>query len=800
MFTYGFYDSLNGDRKYDAMQMSSIFDGIIEDGVYANVGEALMVVPGTGLQVIVKTGRAWFKHTWNLNDSYMPLEIEEPDLYRTRIDAVVIEVDRNLSVRANSIKVVKGTAATTPSKPAMKHEEGIDQYALAYVTVDSEATAIVESKIEIAVGKNETPFVQCPLKTVSIEDLFNQWNGEFDEWFNNLKAQLTENVVTNLQNQIDDRVKISDKATEDDIKNGTEGKWVDAKNMKDASRYLSATVGEIVESPGVNLEKLYPEKFKELNQQVIKDPPEYLKEKYFRPTVHTSVLEGVAIPANLVPISHYNMTFEHYELFLGASVMPTLYIYDKDTGTVEIKTLTTGAANAKPIFGTIWRGHLFYITGNGYIIRYTFGEWSSPTIVQLIWDSSAGTGISNFNNSTTEISELTFDGDYISFLFYKDKTNGAVYIARSRDLFTTYKCYKFETGFYYTVSGTTTRMPLFINSFHIAPSQGSGVSSSHIYKYNGKNYLIGLSPITSSNTVIIWELDLGSSSISAKKILEKSIDGPLIGFSSGGFAALACDSKLVIFGNTTVQITSAMLLPGIFTYDIDTKKSSATLEYDRKGATSVGELLKFKPIVSLSPTLEWVCLSKIDGEYYIVANKAFTRTVYGTGGQSPAFQTTSNTLIKISLDFKKKENLLGYPGYYNSNMGNNDEYADGQQFYLDGIFGATEESTHSGVTINDLLTKSILYDLETANPYDVPSYAHGSAGRKLCLIDVNTRSFVVLWLPFLTTTTTTTYHIRDSGDRYIMVWNGGANSTQIHTIMKNEMVLPYKPGSYIAVQ
>lgn len=216
MFTCGFFDSKDGDRKYNAKQMSAIFDGIIMDGVYSNIGEALMVVKGTGMQVVVQTGRAWFKHVWCLNDSHMPLEIAAADVIRTRIDAVVIEINHNLDVRNATIKVVKGNPATTASKPTMVHANDVDQYALAYVTVDPETTEITSDKIEIAVGKNETPFVQCPLRTVSIEDLFNQWNtefdgfmagrqSEFDEWFNNLKLQLTEDVVTNLQNQINDR-------------------------------------------------------------------------------------------------------------------------------------------------------------------------------------------------------------------------------------------------------------------------------------------------------------------------------------------------------------------------------------------------------------------------------------------------------------------------------------------------------------------------------------------------------------------------------------------------------------------
>lgn len=67
--SYGFYNSMNGDRKYDATQMSSIFDGIINDGIYETIGDRFVVRTSGGMNVVVGTGRAWFNHTWTLNDS-----------------------------------------------------------------------------------------------------------------------------------------------------------------------------------------------------------------------------------------------------------------------------------------------------------------------------------------------------------------------------------------------------------------------------------------------------------------------------------------------------------------------------------------------------------------------------------------------------------------------------------------------------------------------------------------------------------------------------------------------------------
>lgn len=213
--TYGFYNSLNGDRKYYAEQMSSIFNGIITDGVFSAIGDALMTVAGsaTSMQVIVKTGRAWFNGTWTQNDAQLPLDISTADVSLTRIDAVVLEINTSNSVRANSIKVVKGIASANPQKPTLMNENLIHQYALAYVTVPAGATSISASNIEVNVGKTGCPFITSVLQQADITDVFNQWEAEFDKWFANVKSSLSGDIAANLQRQIDE---VNDKVTETD--------------------------------------------------------------------------------------------------------------------------------------------------------------------------------------------------------------------------------------------------------------------------------------------------------------------------------------------------------------------------------------------------------------------------------------------------------------------------------------------------------------------------------------------------------------------------------------------------------
>lgn len=200
MFSYGFYNSLNHDRKYDAKDFSTLIDCLITDGVFQNVGGFFSTIPGTGMQVIVRPGLAWFDHTWNNNDASMPLNLASPDVTQARFDAVILEI--NESDRTNTIRVLTGMPDVVPTKPILTNTESVHQHVLAYVRVPGGATSIVASDIEIMVGQSACPFVTTILQTTNIDVLFAKWEEEFNTWFNRLNLQLEGDVATNLQLQI----------------------------------------------------------------------------------------------------------------------------------------------------------------------------------------------------------------------------------------------------------------------------------------------------------------------------------------------------------------------------------------------------------------------------------------------------------------------------------------------------------------------------------------------------------------------------------------------------------------------
>ena len=200
--TYGFYNSINEDRKYNASQMAKLFDGVLNDGIFMSIGDKLMVSANTGMNVSVGTGRAWFDHTWTLNDSILVLPVAASELLLNRIDTVVLEVNNTEAVRANSIKIIKGAGATVPVAPTLVNTSEIHQYPLAHIYVGVGVTEIIAANITNKVGTSETPFATGVMQGMNIDALVTQWESEFDIWFDDVNAKLGTAPATNLQNQI----------------------------------------------------------------------------------------------------------------------------------------------------------------------------------------------------------------------------------------------------------------------------------------------------------------------------------------------------------------------------------------------------------------------------------------------------------------------------------------------------------------------------------------------------------------------------------------------------------------------
>lgn len=187
--TSGFFNSVNGDRKYDARQMSALFSGVINDGVFMSIGTAFTVQAGEGNTVMVGIGKAWFNDIWVLNDAILPMTLPDAEVLLNRYDAIVIEVDDSDAVRDGTIKIVTGTPATSPTKPEMISTLDTHQYPLAYIYRGKGTTAITQSDITSMIGTSSCPYITGILEVMKIDNIVAQWEAQFSDWMTGEKTE-----------------------------------------------------------------------------------------------------------------------------------------------------------------------------------------------------------------------------------------------------------------------------------------------------------------------------------------------------------------------------------------------------------------------------------------------------------------------------------------------------------------------------------------------------------------------------------------------------------------------------------
>ena len=200
-FTFGFYNSINGDRKYDAVQVGQIFDGIIKDGIYETYKKAMIVRESSrDNEVIIQPGRAWFNHTWSYNDADLPWALAAPDTVLDRIDAIVLTINQENHIRSNYIETITGTPGNSPQRPWYRREETINQYPLCFVYRHGGQSHIYQRDITNMVGTSECPFVTGVIEGLNIDDLLAQWTDQYNNYITS-KQTYFDNWMTTEQAQ-----------------------------------------------------------------------------------------------------------------------------------------------------------------------------------------------------------------------------------------------------------------------------------------------------------------------------------------------------------------------------------------------------------------------------------------------------------------------------------------------------------------------------------------------------------------------------------------------------------------------
>lgn len=210
----GFFNSVNGDRKYDASFFAEYFASFIGNGIFPNPSTNLQVVESTNMNIVVKPGKGWINgYILKNTDDYI-LNLDNADGVLNRIDRIVVRYkhdDRN-----NIITVKKGTFASNPVAPSLQRDADVYELALADVYVGKGVTTITQANITDQRMKNDLcGIVHGVVDQVDTTSIFNQYQSwfnlfsedqknNFEEWFASLKGTLGEDSAGNLYNLIAD--------------------------------------------------------------------------------------------------------------------------------------------------------------------------------------------------------------------------------------------------------------------------------------------------------------------------------------------------------------------------------------------------------------------------------------------------------------------------------------------------------------------------------------------------------------------------------------------------------------------
>lgn len=198
---YGFFNAVETssgvyDRTYNAEDFANYFSKFISNGVFVNPTDGLKVSAQSGLKVIVKAGSAYIDgYYYELTeDTTLIIQVNSSSYVQT--DSVVVRLDKvnrkmSLELKRNNTSVSRTSTVKELQLATIKKDVGSSSVSAADITDKRPYNDVCG-------------FVTGVIQQISTSDLFSQFTAIFNEWFDGIKGQLSQDVATSLQRQIND--------------------------------------------------------------------------------------------------------------------------------------------------------------------------------------------------------------------------------------------------------------------------------------------------------------------------------------------------------------------------------------------------------------------------------------------------------------------------------------------------------------------------------------------------------------------------------------------------------------------
>ena len=248
-FSFGFFNAKNMDRTYTAEDFTGYLSSIICNGVFDTYGDCFSVTAGSGLKVVIGTGKAWIDGHYFINDTAYTLDLTKyVDESLSRYVTIGISCDVSENIRACKLEVKSGTAATSPAIPTFEDTASKKHLTLAAVFLKGGTKSITDGNIrDMRENEEKCGYVKCVLGKCRVSEILSALSvyASTVQDLSSLVETLTQTVAS-LETRLDD-------FTSDVVKTGNIGDsayYILYSNGRAAIRGTGATYDyEIGDSP-----------------------------------------------------------------------------------------------------------------------------------------------------------------------------------------------------------------------------------------------------------------------------------------------------------------------------------------------------------------------------------------------------------------------------------------------------------------------------------------------------------------------------------------------------------------------
>ena len=183
--TSGFYDSVDGDRKYFADQMNMPYKRIVSEGIFGTDNTSQkgtdfnpVITNSTDRTFTIASGMGILNGRWFEMVTTQLFTADVNNTLSDRKDSIIIAVDTATSGRKATIEYRLGSGGTPP---ALVNNAGHQELRICNIVVKSLSTG-GGITIEDTRGTSECPIIVGLLKELSADDFLTQFKNTFNEF------------------------------------------------------------------------------------------------------------------------------------------------------------------------------------------------------------------------------------------------------------------------------------------------------------------------------------------------------------------------------------------------------------------------------------------------------------------------------------------------------------------------------------------------------------------------------------------------------------------------------------------